>query len=277
MAHRGLGDLVIRVVFDTHQVQSVRLSIPLLGIDEYIPREVRFQNIPAGFYEGYLLGHSGSGKEIRKSIKVQVVGSEENVHTYALTGIGYEVMLQPVDERDRTILNSELKVLGVDINYRTVRDWKGISYSLSPGEYQVQILLPTLEVRTVPVTVLGDVHAYKLQVHTLPKQSRIEPRIDVSLRAAYWTIDGSWANTQCVNISTRGVCILSRLKKIETNGSFIRLFVPVTADPIECSAKVRWTKDEDHAEGRIGLEMYLPDTVKSTVSHWLEDLQATLH
>ncbi len=75
-----------------------------------------------------------------------------------------EVVVIPVDEHDRVVLFSEIKIEKIDLHFRSIRDPQGIAYHLSPGEYRIKILLPSLQMKIATLEVKQDVHFYKIRI-----------------------------------------------------------------------------------------------------------------
>lgn len=75
-----------------------------------------------------------------------------------------EVVVIPIDEHDRVVLFSEIKIEKVDLHFRSVRDPQGIAYHLAPGEYRVKVLLPSLQMKIATLEVKQDIHFYKIRI-----------------------------------------------------------------------------------------------------------------
>jgi len=196
------------------------------------------------------------------------VQNQGNLHEFRISGRPQEVILRPVDADNKTILFSELKIENVDMNFRPVRDERGLICKVRPGDYQVQIILPNLSLKTLPLRITPDMQIYTLTIADRYAQSRREARIELNVPIDYQTTEGIWVASESVNISTRGVCVLKRKWNLEDENMQLRIYLPVMAAPLECPARVRWVK-EDGSSSQIGLEMYLTRALKSELSKWL--------
>src|SRR5262249_40411967 len=133
---KGIGSLVVRLVFDSHRVFGAHLNIPLLGIDEHLQVVNKFTHIPEGIFDGVLTTYLANGKEVYRKVKFKVVSEQENLYMFNLSALPMDVTLRPVDNAGNTILTAELKVDGVDAAFRPVRNSFGLNHRLSPGQYQ---------------------------------------------------------------------------------------------------------------------------------------------
>ncbi len=262
------GSLTILLSFDPYQVQGAKLRIPLLAIDEYIPQFRQFDSIPCGVYTGTITAYLTNGEEAEHQVKVKVVHNQGNLHEFRLSGPAQEVVIRPVDAENKTILFSEIKIENVDLNFRPVRDDKGLICKVRPGDYQVQVILPNLSITTLPLKVSSDMQVYTLTIADRHDQSRREPRIELNVPIDYQTVEGAWVSSQTVNISTTGVCLVKRKWTMDDEEMQLRIYVPIATAPLECPARVRWVK-EDGTSSVIGLEMFLDQNVKSELSKWL--------
>ncbi len=154
------------------------------------------------------------------------------------------------------------------MNFRPVRDERGLMCRVRPGDYQVQIILPNLSVKTLPLKITSDMQIYTLTIPDRHTQSRREARIELNVPVDYQTTDGVWVPTETVNISTTGVCLVKREWSMDDEKMHLRIYLPVAAAPLECPARVRWVK-EDGSSSQIGMEMYLTQTLKRELSKWL--------
>jgi PilZ domain-containing protein len=263
-----LGSLTILLNFDPYQVQGAKLKIPLLAIDEHIPQFAQFDDIPAGVYTGTITAFLTNGEEAVHPVKIKIVQNQGNLHEFKLSGRPQEVVIRPVDAENNTILFSELKIENVDLNFRPVRDEKGLICRVRPGDYQVQVILPNLSIKTLPIKITSDHQIYTLTIPDRHAQSRKEPRIELNVPVDYQTTSGDWVPTKSVNISTRGVCIVKRKWSMDDEELQLRIYLPVIAAPLECAARVRWVK-EDGSSSVMGLEMFLTQNLKSELSKWL--------
>ncbi len=184
----------------------------------------------------------------------------------------FEVILKPVDSGGRIVLNSEIKVEGVDANFRPVRNLGGLAYRLKAGLYNVNVIFPGLKLMNFQVNVSADIRDYNLPQPAM-NSTRRESRVPVKLPVVYRVEGGTWVRTRSVNLSSSGACLVSRQKKPDAELQ-LKLFLPIYSDPIECSARVRWNRSEGSPE--MGLEIFLTDTVKSTLTQWLSDVSPYL-
>ncbi|HSP06376.1 MAG TPA: PilZ domain-containing protein, partial [Acidobacteriota bacterium] len=210
-----------------------------------------------------------SGTEYSKPIKVRVNPDVETIQQVDLTSIPTEVILRPVDKQSKTVLFTEIRIENLDPNFRLVRDEKGLAFKLKPGEYQVKILLPDMQVKTFPLNVTEDTHVYSLPVDD-DSSTRKEQRFQMAIPVAYRTPDGQWVSTNSTNISSNGVCLVKGKRNVQEKEVYVRLFVPISREPVECSAKVRWIRDEDSDTPRMGLELNLPGTLRDSLAKWLQ-------
>src|SRR3990172_8305046 len=134
-----VGSLTIKLYYEPHRVQGIRLCIPLLGIDEHLTKYFRFDAMPVGLYDGTLNIRLTSGGEFKQAVRIKVLAGQDNLHEFNLAALEQEVYIKPVDANDRTIVTAEIKIENVDINFRPIRDWKGLACKLRPGDYQVKI------------------------------------------------------------------------------------------------------------------------------------------
>jgi hypothetical protein len=265
---REVGALSIKLEYQLHRVQGARLCIPLLGIDEHLPRYSRFENLPAGTYDATLILYLVNGGEIKQTRKVRILPNQENLHQFHFSALEQDIFLRPVDAGGRTVLSAEIKIEGVDPNFRTVRDWRGIPFRLRPGNYQVKVLLPNLQTKTLPLAVTGDVYNYTLILEDKPTPSRREPRIPLTIPVDYRTSEGSWISTQTVNLSGRGICLIKKPSRITDRNTYVRLFVPPPFGPLECQARVRWEKEG--VVPYMGMELLLNSSAKMRLTDWLQ-------
>ncbi|MCI0413863.1 hypothetical protein L0222_13815, partial [bacterium] len=121
-----IGSLTILLTFDPYQVQGARLSIPLLMIDEPIPQFAQFDHLPAGVYSGTIRAFLTNGEESVHRVKIKIVQNQGNLHEFRISGRPQEVILRPVDADNKIIMYSELKIENVDMNFRPVRDERGL-------------------------------------------------------------------------------------------------------------------------------------------------------
>ena len=263
-----IGSLTILLNFDPYQVQGAKLSIPLLAIDEHIPQFAQFDHLPAGVYNGTITAYMTNGEEAAHPIKIKIIQNQGNLHEFKLSGRAQDIVIRPVDADNNTILFSELKIENVDLNFRPVRDERGLMCRVRPGDYQVQVILPNLSIKTLPIRITPDLEIYTLTIMDRHAQSRKEARIELNVPVDYQTSEGAWIPTETVNISTTGVCVVKRQWSMDDENMQLRIYVPVNGTPIECSARVRWVK-EDGSSSVMGLEMSLTYAVRSELNKWL--------
>jgi len=263
-----IGSLTILLNFDPYQVQGAKLSIPLLAIDEHIPQFAQFDHLPAGVYNGTITAYMTNGEEAAHPIKIKIIQNQGNLHEFKLSGRAQDIVIRPVDADNNTILFSELKIENVDLNFRPVRDERGLMCRVRPGDYQVQVILPNLSIKTLPIRITPDLEIYTLTIMDRHAQSRKEARIELNVPVDYRTNEGVWIPTETVNISTTGVCVVKRQWSMDDENMQLRIYVPVNGTPIECSARVRWVK-EDGSSSVMGLEMSLTYAVRSELNKWL--------
>ncbi len=262
------GSLTILLTFDPYQVQGARLSIPLLMIDEHIPQFAQFDHLPVGVFNGTIVAFLTNGEEAVHRVKIKIAENQGNLHEFRISGRPQEVILRPVDADNKTILFSELKIENVDMNFRPVRDERGLVCKVRPGDYQVQIILPNLSIKTLPLKITPDVQMYTLTIADRHAQSRREARVNLNVPIDYQTTEGLWIPTESVNISARGVCLVKHKWSIEDENMQLRIYLPIIATPLICPARVRWVK-EDGSSSVMGLEMYLTQKLKSELKKWL--------
>jgi hypothetical protein len=264
-----VGSLTILLEYDQYAIQGARLVIPLLAIDEHVPQFVQFPSLPAGQYAGSITAFMTSGEEIEHPIKIRILANQGNLHEFKLHGPPQEVVIRPADADNRTILFSEIKIENVDLNFRPVRDDRGVVCKVRPGDYQVQVILPNLQIKTLPLKVSNDTQVYTLTIAERHAQSRQDPRLEVNLPVEYCTNEGDWIPTESVNVSSSGLCVVKRKWSMDDEHLQLRIFLPMSSTPIECAARVRWVKDEGTADSRMGLELELSEEIKNSLNQWL--------
>jgi hypothetical protein len=266
---KGSGSLIIKLEYNTRSIQGARITIPLLGIDEHIGKLLQLDNIPAGTYPGTLTLFRPSGAEIKKPFKAKIFPNQQNNHEFNFNSVANDVLIRPVDSRNKTILFSEIKIENVDPNFRLVRDEAGLACRLAPGNYQAKLILPDMSVRSFPLKIVEDSLVYTLPVDQESGSSRHEPRFHMSVPVVYRTTDGRWISTNSTDISSTGICLIKGPRKITDKELYLRLFVPISKVPVECYAKVRWMKEESAPDSRMGLQLLLPENTKTTLGKWL--------
>jgi hypothetical protein len=270
---KGVGSLIIKVEVEVARVQNVRLSIPALAIDQHLVKLLKLSNLPAGIYDGSLTTYLNTGEEFRQAIRLHIEPDQDNVHEFHLSTVHQQILIRPIDSEGRTVLGAEMRIENVDQNFRTVRDWKGLSYKLRPGEYRARILLPDLHAKSVNFRVKAGLLIYNLRVQEKLEGTRRERRFAYSIPVDYRTEEGFWVSSQTVNISETGVCLLKRPLRIQNNEITVRLFVPLESAPLECPARIRWSKDEESDLPKMGVELFLTTTMKHHLADWLHHQQ----
>ena len=268
MKKMDVAPVTILLDFDPYRIQGARLTIPLLGINQHITQLTQFETLPVGVYDAVITVFHTSGAESQQKVKITIQPNQGNLHRFDLTS-PQQVVIRPVDAEDRTILFSEIKIEELDLNFRPLRDEKGVVYKLRPGEYRVKVVLPNLRVRTFPLKITEDVNVYSLPVEGRHAETRREPRVQISLPVEYKTSAGAWVSTKSVNISSTGLCLVKREWKADDENLRVRVFVPISSAPLECPARVRWAKDEGASVSEMGLELFLTSETKEALTKWL--------
>lgn len=263
------GNLIVNVEFEAGKVHGARLFIPVLGVDEHLRHQTQIPNIPAGNYQGTLVTYFIPDGEMKQHVKLTVVPGRDNVYNFNLINPPKEVLIRPVDHKDRTIVSSEIKIENMDQNFRPVRDEKGVPCKLRPGKYQIKIVLPDMQVKSIPLEITEDVHVYSLPVEE-PENIRREPRVQMSVPVAYQTHEGKWFSTKSINLSSTGLCLIKEPNSVNEEKVFLRLLVPIRENPLECYAKVRWTSDDDKTLPQMGLELLVPEDIRDSLNEWLK-------
>jgi hypothetical protein len=263
-----VAPMTVILDFDPYRVQGARLRIPLLGIDQHITQLTQFDPLPIGSYEAILTVFLTTGEEVQRKINIKILPNQGNMHRFNLN-LPKEVIIRPVDAQDRPILFSEIKIEDLDLNFRPLRDDKGVAYRLHPGEYRVKVILPNLRVKTFPLKVTEDCNVYALDVEGRHAETRREPRIQIAVPVDYKTKDGAWVSSRSINVSSTGICLVKRKWSMDDEDLFVRLFVPIPTAPLQCSARVRWVKDEGGSRSEMGLELFLTPEMKDDLGKWL--------
>jgi hypothetical protein len=183
------GVVTIKLNLDRQRVQNVRLSIPMLEVDQPLAKISRLDMLPAGTYEGVIVSNLKDGEEVTQPVTIEVLPGRESCY--------------------------EFKLPGSDTNI-----------------------------------------------------SRREQRTPISVPVDYRTSEGFWVSTESINISPTGVCVV-KVQAINDTDVVVRLFAPIPYSPLECPARVRWTRDEN-GHPQMGLELFLTNTMKETISGWLD-------
>jgi hypothetical protein len=274
---RGTGILVIRIGFTPKFVQSARITIPQLGVDQRIGGLFRTDRVTPGRYSGTLTLLKVSGSEVRKHFTIEVAPDQENAHELDLRDLVEEVYLRPVNSFNRTVLRSEMKVEHVDANFKIVGKDRGIPYKLAPGRYTVKVILPDLQVRTVPIQILEDQTDCAIPLDIEATSTRSEPRYRMSVPVLYRGNEGQWVSTSSMNMSASGVCLVKGIRQVDEKDLKLRLFVPLAKGPLECAATVQWIRNERAKDATMGLKLLLPETTRASLEKWLEHSSGGLY
>lgn len=263
------GTLIVNVEFEAAKVHGVRLFIPVLAVDEHLRQQTEIKDLPAGTYHGTLVTYFIPDGEMKQQVKINIIADTDNVYHFNLINPPKEVLLRPVDSKDRTVVSSEIKIESIDQNFQPVRDEKGVPCKLRPGKYQITIVLPDMKVRTIPIEITEDVHVYSLPVED-SENARRDPRIQMSVPVAYQTHEGKWFSTKSINLSSSGLCLIREPHSVNQEKVFLRLLVPIREEPVECYAKVRWINDDEKTLPQMGLELIVDDQTKDSLNEWLK-------
>ncbi len=274
---RDTGILIVRIGFTPKFVQSARITIPQLGVDQRIGSLFRTDRVTPGTYSGTLTLLRASGSEVKKQFTVDVLPDQENVHEFDLRDLHEEVYLRPVNTFNRTLLRSEIKVEHVDANFKIVGKDRGIPYRLAPGRYTVKVILPDLQVRSVGIQVVEDQTDCPIPLDIEATSTRCEPRYRMSVPVLYRTPEGQWVSTSSMNMSASGVCLVKGIRQVGDKDLMLRLFVPIAKGPLECPAKVQWLRNERTKDATMGLKLLLPETTRASLEKWLEHSSGGLY
>lgn len=263
-----VANLVVKLDYDPRRVHSVKLEIPMLAVDEHLTHVTRIDNLVAGTYDGVLTTFLSTGGETKQRVKIKLFAKQDNVHHFNLN-VPNEVVLRPVDKKNKTIMFSEIMVENIDSNFRPVRDEKGVTLRLRPGDYTIRVVLPNMEVKKFPLKVTEETLVYSLPLYLSDEAaSRKEPRVQMAVPVSYKSKDGNWVATKTINISSSGICLIRPPDKPADPNVQVRLVVPVSANPVECHGSVKWEKP-DSQNPQMGLELVLPEQLKTTIAKWL--------
>ena len=274
---RGTGILIVRIGFTPKFVQSARITIPQLGVDQRIGSLFRADRVTPGTYTGNLTLLRVSGSEVKKPFTLDVLPDQDNVLEFDLRDLVAEVYLRPVNTFNRTVLRSEIKVEHVDANFKIVGKDRGIPYRLAPGRYTVKVILPDLQVRSIPIQILEEQTDCPIPLEIEATSTRSEPRYRMSVPVLYRTSEGQWVSTNSMNMSASGVCIVKGIRQVEEKDLKLRLFVPLAKGPLECSATVQWIHNERTKDSTMGLKLILPENTRASLEKWLEHSSGGLY
>jgi hypothetical protein len=261
------GSLRIILRRNRNHVAGARLSIPSLRIDQDLQTVTKMFQLPAGTHSGNLIIHLTHGRERIKEVRFQILPDKENIFELDLTNLEEKVFLRPADSADRTVLAAEIKVEGVDSRFRPVRDWRGISYELKPGNYEVTIVLPDLRIRKVPLNIKTGIETYKLSLEDRTTAKRREQRVELTIPADYRAENEHWISTGTINISPKGACLLKKTAVEIDDYLYLRLLNPVSRFSVQCNGKVRWL---DQTKTKMGLELFPTKTTEDYLRSWLQ-------
>jgi hypothetical protein len=187
-------------------------------------------------------------------------------------GSAREIIIIPVDANDKALLHSDIKIEEVDAHFRRVQEVRGLEWKLAPGTYKVKIMLPSLHMKTFTLRVTPEETVYRLTLgEATTGKVRGSSRIPVSLPVSYRGDNGNWVSTQSINISTAGLCLVRKSSSDKSDNLYIRLFLPISSIPLECPARICWTKDQ---EAQMGLELFLTPNMKASLGNWLSKYSA---
>jgi len=178
-----------------------------------------------------------------------------------------EIVIIPVDKNHKPVLLTDLKIEQVDTHFRTVRELRGLRWNLQPGTYKVKVMSPSLKMQTFTLRVTPDEEVYQLVVEEIQGKERANPRIPVTIPVSYRNDQGDWVSTESINLSDAGICLIRRSKTLKSESIYVRLYVPVSSVPLECPARICWSKED---EPKMGLELYLTPNMKASLNNWLK-------
>lgn len=264
------GKLVLLLEFDKLYIKRIHLWIPSLNLQkDNLLNKNEIDKLPKGHHRAVLTIYLSNGKTQKKELTLNIVPDKTNTLSLNLYDLPQDVIIRPVDSREKTVLATEVKVEGVDSTFRPVRDESGVSYALLPGNYEVKIVTPTMEVKSFPLEINEDVRVYSLPVEE-KEDLRNEPRIELNVAGAYQTEDGAWHSTKVMNISSKGVCLIRDPKSPKEKRMLVRLLVPISDNMVECYANVKWSKDSKVDPNLLGLELELDRPKQNEIRRYLE-------
>ena len=211
-----------------------------------------------------------------------------------------EITIVPVDENNRPLVFSDVKIEKVDRDYRTVREPEGLKWNLQPGDYTVKVFLRNMEMKSIPITIRRGVLTYRLPVPTTPAPTTFEfggktsvipaerplenkkpagsdpdmrKRYPISFPVSYKTDTGQWTKANAVNVSASGICVENRARVTENDNLYVKLHVPVATVPIECPARVVWVmSSKDSRRSFMGLQLFLTANMRESLDRWLSGM-----
>lgn len=267
---KDTGKLTLLLEYDKLYIKRIHLWIATLNLQrDNLLNKNEIEKLPKGHHRGVLTLYLSSGKTLKHELMINITPDMNNTLAVNLYDLPQEVVIRPVNAKEKTMLASEVKIEGVDSSFRPVRDDAGISYALHPGHYQVKIVTPNMEVKSFPLEIKEDLRLYSLPVEE-KEELRNEPRVEINVAAAYQTEDGAWHSTRVVNLSSRGVCLIREPKSAKEQRILVRLLVPISDNMVECYANLRWSKDSKVDSSLLGLELDLNDSKRNEIRKYLE-------
>jgi hypothetical protein len=177
-----------------------------------------------------------------------------------------EIVIIPVDKNHKPVLHTDLKIEHVDDHFRQVHELKGLRWNLKPGTYKVKVMMPSLKMKTFTLRITPDEEVYQLLVEEPAGKERAVRRWPVTIPVSYRNDQGDWVASESINISDAGLCLIRRTKTLKSESIYVRLYVPVSSVPLECPARIAWSKED---EPTMGLELYLTPNMKASLNNWL--------
>jgi hypothetical protein len=267
---KDFGKFTLKLEYDKLYIKRIHLWIPTLNLqkDNLLDKTV-IEKIQKGHHRSVLTLYLASGRTVKHEMMINIQPEKENFQIVNLYDLPQDVVIRPVNAKEKTILATEVKIEGVDSSFRPVRDDAGVTYALRPGKYQVKIVTPGMEVKSFPIEIKEDVRLYTLPLEE-KEELRNDPRVEINVPAAYQTEDGTWHSTRTLNISSRGVCLIREPKSSKDKRILVRLLVPVAAKMVECFADVKWSKDSKVDTNLMGLALEVNDATRNEIRKFLE-------
>jgi PilZ domain len=177
-----------------------------------------------------------------------------------------EIVVIPVDKNHKPVLYTDLKIEQVDDHFRRVKELRGLRWNLKPGTYKIKVMMPSLKMKTFTLHITPEEEVYQLLVEETAGKERATKRVPVSIPVSYRNDQGDWIASESLNLSDAGLCLIRRTKNLKAESIYVRLYLPLSSVPLECPARVAWSKEE---EPTMGLELYLTPNMKSSLNNWL--------
>lgn len=267
---KDTGKLTLLLEYDKLYIKRIHLWIATLNLQkDNLLNKTEIEKLPKGHHRAILTLYLASGKTLKHDLMINITPDKNNTLAVNLYDLPQEVMIRPVNAKEKTMLATEVKIEGVDSSFRPVRDDAGVSYALRPGHYEVKIVTPSMEVKSFPLEIKEDMRLYSLPVEE-KEELRNEPRVEINVAAAYQTEDGAWHSTRAVNLSSRGVCLIREPKSAKEQRILVRLLVPISENMVECYANLRWSKDSKVDSSLLGLQLELNDSKRNEIRKYLE-------